>query len=196
MPKRESVLTICIFLLLIAGTVSAVPNLDRRLDKGGVGLKLGVFHSTTMYIKSRHADFLEAEYTWKAGFNGGPFFDVRLGRGNFISVAVELHDVQLMNDREKLLDINLGYKTTIFIRHKRLAYRPGFALGYGYISKVGFIEKVNLMTARAFVEMVFLSHPKYSYLVEFSVGMLPTGSGSLYDVSSNPYVMLRGGVVL
>ncbi|MDF1545648.1 MAG: hypothetical protein P1R58_11160 [bacterium] len=196
MTKRILSFLVGLYIVVLAGSVSAVPSLDHRLDRGGVGLKLGLFHSTTMHIKSKRTDIGDREFIWKAGFNGGPFFDIRLGRGNFVSVAVELHDVQLMDDREKLLDLNLGYKATIYVRNHRLAYRPGISAGFGYISKVGFIEKVNLVTARAFVEMVFLSHPKYSYLVEFSVGMLPDGSGILYDVTSNPYVMLRGGILL
>ena len=194
MPKRN-LIGIAVFFIM-AQSLVAVPMLDQRLNRGGVGVKVGVFNSTTMHIESEQSTLITDEYQWKAGFSGGPFFDFRLGKGHLLSLAIELHDVQMMQDREKLFDMNLGYKATFYNRQNRIAYRPGLAAGFGYISDIGDIDKINVMTSKVFLEMVFLSHPKYSYLLEFAIAMLPTGNSRHYKVHSNPYLMFRFGIVI
>ena len=186
--KRQVIIAI-LFSLFIGGFIFSSANaMDKRIRHGGAGFKAGLINKTTFLIDN-------IEYESKFGLTAGVFFDVALIRKTKLSFAFDFHDINVMNDRQWMIDVSVGLKPTIYNERGRTAIKPGIAGGFGYMFDVGKIESTTYITIKYLTEFMFLVDEKYSYLIEFSVMDTFNGGNNDIDVSFNPSVSLRLGVM-
>ena len=185
-----------LFILLLS-TLSAIPAdtsaFDQRLYKGGFGVKGGFIYVSTVHIDDKVTGDKVGDYQSKAGVTGGLFFDITLHQRTMLGLDIDLYDIQILNDREKLFNLGLSVKHAFPKKHSRMAVRPGLGIGYGYLAEIGFVEQANMLMVRAFTEVLFLSDRKVAWLVEGAVVMTPYGRSLDHKISANPFLMLRGG---
>ena len=182
-----------ISLSIVIAIPSETSAFDQRLYIGGFGVKGGFMYVSTVHLHNKHTG-LDSDFRTKAGLAGGVFFDIGLHGKTMLGLDIELFDIQVQNDREKLMNFGLNIKHTVAAySHIRMAVRPGVGIGYGYLAEVGFIEQANFMIVKAFTEVLFVSDPKIIWVVEAAVIMAPYGRTNDYEITTNPFLMLRGG---
>jgi hypothetical protein len=183
----------CAAVLVLVGSVSfaAAPLelTDKRIEKGGVGLKFGVENGTTYHIDG-------VNYSSRIGMGIGVFFEVPLVTRTMMLIAVDFHDIQLWDRRNFMIDVNLGIKPIIrWWKRSKVALKAGGAVGFGYLPVYGRMNSTTYLTVRASTELAFLVNRNYSYLLEFSLLAFPTGGNRQFSVSTKPTASLRCGVM-
>jgi hypothetical protein len=181
-----------ILLLIVIAIPSDTSAFDHRLYKGGFGVKGGFIYVTTVHLRDKSTGVNE-DYRTKAGLTGGVFFDIGLHRKTMLGLDIELYDVQIRGDREKLINFGLNIKHAIAYKNSRMAVRPGVGVGYGYLAEIGFIEKANFVIVKALTEVLFISDPKVIWVAEAAVVIVPYGRTIDHEITANPFLMLRGG---
>jgi len=111
-----------------------------------------------------------------------------------LSPAVDLLDINVVDDRQWMIDVSLGIKRVLHLRGSSVAVKPGIAIGYAYLAEFLPLDATEYMTWKVLVETAFLVSKRYSYIFEFSVTGTDGGGNSEVDVDANPIVGLRFGV--
>ncbi|HOZ09052.1 MAG TPA: hypothetical protein PKW75_12275, partial [candidate division Zixibacteria bacterium] len=79
--------------------------------------------------------------------------------------------------------------------HQRLAWRPGAAVGLGYLADIGFMRPTTYLTLKAFSELVLLPRGKWAVVLELGFMAAPSGGNSAVDVKIAPSLFLRAGLL-
>ena len=188
---------------LLAESADAV-LVDKRLRKGGFGLKGGLLNQSTY-------NFSGVQYGSKIALSGGLFFEFPLSRKFMLGLSGDLQNVIFdeLEDNEPFLDASIGPKYIILVEDADMAIKPGFALGFGYLGPIGNppldpddinekdrrISRTSYMTWRVTAEVMFLTQRPFAFLSEIILSGTSLGRNSELDVTTNPLLMLRIGVM-
>jgi hypothetical protein len=185
--------------LLAAGFLCAssadAQFVDKRLRKGGFGIKAGLVSQTTI-------SFSGHQYGSKFAMSGGIFFEFPLSDRFMLGLSGDLHNV-IMNqieDNEPFLDVSVGPKYLAVVESANIAVKPGAAIGFGYLGPMGpkFARKIartSYMTWRISSEVLFLSQRQHAYLTELVLMGTAFGRNSEVEVTTNPTFLIRFGIM-
>lgn len=163
--------------------------LDKRIRRGGVGARAGLLNAATFHIG-------DADESMKFGLTGGVFFDVPVVQPVAMTIVVDIHDIQLYNSRQMMINPQVGIKPTVkYFKDLKYALRPSATVGFGYLYDVGRLEASSYLTLRAAFEVLFFQNKNIGYVAELSVFGAPTGGNSAVDVTFGPVWSLRLGVM-
>jgi hypothetical protein len=130
------------------------------------------------------------------GLSGGVFFDVPLVQPVALTITCDIHDIQIYDSRQMMLNPQIGFKPTVkYFEHKKYALRPSATVGFGYLYDVGRLEASSYLTFKGAFEALFFQNKNIGYVLELSVFGAPSGGNSAVDVSFGPVWSLRVGVM-
>jgi hypothetical protein len=163
--------------------------MDKRIRRGGVGVKAGFLNASTFHIDSAGEEM-------RYGLTGGVFFDVPVVQPVAMTIAVDIHDIQLYTSRQMMINPQLGLKPTVkYIEERKYALRPLATVGFAYLYDIGRLEATSYLTVRAACEALFFQNKNIAYVLELSVFGAPYGGNSAVDVTFGPVWSLRVGVM-
>lgn len=171
-------------LLILAASISAA---DKRIEKGGAAFKAGMLFSTTYKLDS-------AEIDANDGITLGVSLELPLIKLSKLAFAIDFHDIQIFNDRQFMIDASVGIKPTIYLERSNLAFKPGVAIGFGHLAEIADLRASDYLTWKISFESMFLVKPRYSYIAEI-LFMGIDGQNDDFDISTNPTLLLRVGVI-
>jgi hypothetical protein len=197
--KITSALRFCFTVLsLFWGRYAlAEENLFAR-PRGGqnvVGIKLGVANGATFSVADRSTQSSDSTYHSRAGVMGGIFFDMRLSESRHLSLGVDILDVGVNTDREKLLDLSLAFKQRISPSRSPFILRPAIGVGLGYMADMNFLKASSFFTLKGYCEMLLQTEKPHSYLLELGLVGAPSGGNATERVRFTPMVYFRVGIV-
>ncbi len=190
----RSVKLLVIFLLIVAA--SAVPaaaqtlvadTIPKHIRRGAVGLKFGVVNTGEMEIDSVTLDP-------NPGWNIELWFDVPLFGRTMVTAAVDVYDFRFNEESERFIDVSLGLRRVIYMHDQALAWKPGAAVGLGYLADVGFMRPTTYVTAKANLELMMFTDNPHAFVFDIGVVGMPRGGNSTLDVSIAPSLFLRVGL--
>ncbi len=173
----------------VAGAVAA----DKRLERGAFGIKAGWIAATDFSMNWKVPRPNSTDYTTKVGLYAGVFYDIPIMHRLLLSPAIDLLDINVVDERQWMIDVSLGIKRVLHRRGSSVAVKPGIAIGYAYLAEFRPMKKTEYMTWKVLVEAAFLVNKRYSYVLEFSVTGTDGGNSEV-DVETNPIIGLRFGV--
>jgi len=186
--SRRSAPGVIVYPILIAIVLApALSAADKRIEKGGAVFKAGMLFSTTYKIDGREVDAND-------GITLGVGLEMPFIKLSKLAFAIDFHDVQIYNDRQFMIDASVGLKPTIYLESSNLAFKPGFAVGFGHLAEIANINGSDYLTWKASFETMFLVTPRYSYIAEI-LFMGADGQNDDHEISTNPTMMLRIGVM-
>ncbi len=185
-------ITAIIILILISSPIYAF---NKSIVKGGFGFKAGIINSSTIHLKLKDSDTDANDFETSPGLSVGIFFDIPINRKLMVGFESNIQNIYAYDEHEKALDLNIRLKRIINKARQRFAIKPFIGLGYAYLAKMGFLKKANLLTYHLGTEIVFFIDPKYAVLGELVIFGAPYGRSEVYEVSTNPIIVLRGGLV-
>ena len=200
---------LCIGLALCLGLGAATAwgappktsDLPKGLGRGAVGLKLGIINTGTVkltgrYIQRDTIEVADLELDPRAAMCGGVYFDVPMVPWFSLLFAADVYDIRFRTLSERCIDVSAGVKFALYNHHYRIAWRPGAAVGLGYLADIGFMRPTTYRTLKAFTELVI--YPRRGQLAYvFDIGMVgaPGGGNSTVDVTVAPSFSLRAGLL-
>lgn len=188
-----------LILICFAATISAgsqeAQKLDPRLIHGSFSFRAGLLNIGTVHVRNRATGAKVGDFETKTGIVMGTMFDIPVYRRWMMSIQTDILDVLFMDERGLILDVSAAVKYTTFNQYSKIAVRPGLAVGFAYLAELGFLEKVRFMTIRGFTEIIFLSNRNLALFTDISVFSAPIGFNRIYEVTTNPFVILRVGVL-
>jgi len=191
-------------LLLLPASASAAPTwadgVPKVIAHGGVGLKLGLINTGALTLTGRPTPWDSVavagkELDPKAAPSGQVFFDVPLTRAFLLLFSVDIYDLRFHPLSERFIDVAAGFKLAFYKHHQRLAWRPGAAVGLGYLADIGFMRPTTYLTLKAFSELVLLPRGKWAVVLELGFMAVPSGGNSAVDVKIAPSLFLRAGLL-
>lgn len=197
--KITSALLLCVAALALNGGSYAIAeeNLFARPQGGQnvVGIKLGFANGSTFKVTDRKTHSSDSTHQSRAGVMGGIFFDLRLSKSKHLSIIVDIIDIGVNTDREKLLDLSLAFKQRISPPGSPFILRPAIGAGLGYMADMHFLKASSFFTLKGFCEMLLQTEKPHSYLLELGLVGAPSGGNATNDVSFTPMVYFRVGIV-
>ncbi len=180
---------VIIMIFGVAGATAA----DKRLEKGAFGVKAGWIAATDFSMNWKEPQPNSTDYTTKIGLYAGVFYDIPIMHRLLLSPAIDLLDINVVGDRQWMIDISLGVKRVLHLRGSSVAVKPGIAIGYAYLADFRPMKSTEYTTWKVLVETAFLASKHYSYILELSVTNTDGGNSEV-DVDANPIIGLRFGV--
>lgn len=189
----------CVIALVFSAIspARAEENLFARPPGGQnvVGIKLGFVNGTTFTVKDRAGVAPDSAFHSQAGVMGGIFFDMSLSRSRHLSINMDIIDIIVNSDREKLLDLSLTLKQRITTANSPFILRPAIGAGLGYMADMNFLRASSFLTLKGYCEMLISTEKPHSYLFELGLVGSPSGGNRKNDVHFTPIVYLRAGIV-
>jgi hypothetical protein len=186
--------------LFLAGTADAT-FMDKRVRKGGFGIKGGLIGQTTVSVDNHH-------YNNRVAVSGGVFFELPLIHPLMLGISGDIYNIsfQGLEDNEPFLDIGIGPKYLAVMEAAGIVLKPGFNLGFGYLGPVAprkdslgvtryRIDATSDMTWRISTEALFLTRMRHAYLLELALVGTAFGGNADVDVTTNPVFLLRVGIM-
>lgn len=182
----------------------AQPGFDDETPKaikhGAVGLKLGIINSGNLTLNGKptpwdSVDVRGQEMNPNAAATGQLFFDVVLTRKLVLLFSADVYDIRFQQLSERLIDVAAGFKLVFYNEYKRLAWRPGAAVGFGFLQDIGFMRPTSYLTLKAFNELVLFPRGNWAFVFDLGVVAMPSGGNSTVDVEMAPSLYLRVGVL-
>jgi len=165
------------------------------LQIGAVGFKGGLISAATLHVQSIDSGATR-DYNTGIGLSAGVFFDVPLSRKLMVAFGLNFWDIQVFEEREPMLEADIGLKYVIYKPVSRLAIRPGVAIGGAHLADIGDLRTSRYVTAKVFTElMFFLRGEKHAFLLEVGAFGLVNGGDNDFSVTSTPIMYLRGAVL-
>jgi hypothetical protein len=93
-----------------------------------------------------------------------------------------------------MIDASVGFKPTIYLESSKLAFKPGAAIGFGHLAEIADLDGSDYVTWKISFESMFLVNPRFAYIGEV-LFMGANGYNNDFDISTNPTLMLRVGVM-
>ncbi len=197
-------LVVCLGLGGIAawGAPPKSGDLPKAIGRGAVGLKLGILNTGAITLTGRMLQrdtavwVTDHEMDPRAAACGGVHFDVPLAPWFSLLFAGDVYDIRFDQLSERCIDVSTGFKLAFYNRHYRIAWRPGAAVGLGYLADIGFMRPTTYLTLKAFTELVlFPRRGQFAYVFDLGVVGAPSGGNSTVDVTVAPSVYLRAGLL-
>lgn len=129
------------------------------------------------------------------GFTMGVAWDVGIDRRFSGGLSFDLHRIYVTNEGEYLFDVSLAAKAFFLIPRRRVAIRPGVAIGYGRATEVGPLDYSNHLIVKTTLEGLFFSKARSALLGELGVMSSVSGSDGPNDIRLGPYVIARIGIL-
>ena len=197
--EKKKVIFRCLTVLFVACFVVAGATqaqwVDKRLRKGGFGIKAGMVSQTTVSVSGR-------KYGSQFAMSGGIFFELPVTDRLMIGLHGDLHNVVMnqLEDNEPFLDAGIGPKYLAIVESANLAFKPGFAIGFGYLGPMGpkqarKFARTSYLTWRLSTELLFLTQRQHAYVTEVVLFGTALGGNSEIDVTTNPTFLLRVGIM-
>lgn len=167
----------------------------KMLQVGAVGFKGGLISAATLHVHSIDSGTTR-DYNTGIGLSAGVFFDVPLSRKLMVAFGLNYWDIQVFDERQPMMEADIGLKYVIYKPASRMAIRPGIAIGGAHLADIRDLRVSRYVTAKVFTElMFFLRGEKHAFLLEVGAFGLVNGGNNDFSVTSTPIMYLRGAVV-
>ena len=184
-----------IFLCLLAAVSEAATG---NLIKKGYDRHRSHFFAMGGVINGGTVRYNGDDFESNIGLSGGVGFDIAAGSRMYIGIACDLHDTQIFEEREAMLNVSLAIKPVIYKHREKVAYKPYFAVGIadlGGFNDIIQLEHTQYLTFKAAFEVVFFGRQKYVWTMEVGVWGSPYCFNHDYDITFGPIVQARVGVM-
>ncbi len=162
-----------------------------------VGLKAGLVTGGPVNYQLKGGHTSKHDFSTDDGLDVGIFLEHGVYRKLKATLSADAHNIRQsdVDISEFMIDIAVGAKLALFVPNSRFAIRPGVCLGYGHLSKIGFVENSHFTTLKIYSEFVHYTVRGGGVLLETGVVWAPSGSNADFEGSAGPMLLLRGGLV-
>jgi len=108
---------------------------------------------------------------------------------------MDLQDIQFFEEREAMFNFSIGLKPVIYNDKKKMAYKPGLAVGLADLGHIGYLKRTQYLTLKGSFEMVFFSESKYVFFGELALWGAPECFNDEYDITLGPFLQVRLGIM-
>lgn len=188
---RQFIYTLLLFFI-IGGPADArnLLKTDSRRHRSHFGIKFGLINGGTAYINGQ-------SYSTKVALTGGVYFDIVVTPWLYSGISINLHDVQIDQFRQKMLEISYSIKPAHYSKMERSAFKPAFEVGFADLGQFGpedyKFERTQYLTLKVGVEMVFFSEKNYAWTVDVVLWGSPHCFNSDLDITFGPLLIGRLG---
>lgn len=174
-------------LVLVLALAGGVRPADAQAPTNDLtyGVKAGLASPGCVYIDD--SDCLETDLNYALGAFLDYALAPRLVGGLFLDVLGVSGEA---TDTETLLDVGFALKAQIDLPNNAVRLRPGFGVGYGFISVEG--ESAGFLTLRLPLEVLLVTGAGRAYGMELAVYTGPWGGSEESTIVFGPGVILRG----
>ena len=191
MLNRLNWTAVVLICLLATGTYAASGNLVKKQyekHRTHFGMKLGINNLGTARVDDVH-------YNTNVGLSGGFYFDFVVSKNLFWSLTFDFQDLQFFQEREAMLNINIGIKPAFYHKNGKIGYKPGFMVGLADLGHIGPLKRTQYVTMKCFFELIFFTEQKYVFSWELAVWGTSHCFDSEHDISLGPFFQLRAGLM-
>jgi hypothetical protein len=185
--KRIFILLLASHLILCSTLLGISPYAPK--GKGLVGPKIGI-------LGRANIEAGDETFTSKINVSLGLFFDVSVAGRLYSGVAVDFHNIEVLDQQQFFLDISIPLKFSIPFDHPGIIVKPVVAVGWGHLAGITFMKATNYLTLKASVELHYLMPKKRAWVFELGVFDAPVGGNSHTDSSVGLAPLFRVGYVL
>ena len=185
MPKKRILLLLLASHLILCSSSSGISPYAPK-GKGLVGPKLGI-------LGRANVDAGDETFTSKINVSLGLFFDVPVAGGFYSGIAIDFHNIQVLDQQQFFLDVSIPLKFSIPIDRPGIIVKPVVAVGWGHLAGITFMKATDYLTVKGLVELHYLMPKKRAWVFELGVFDAPVGGNSHTDSSVGPAPFLRVG---
>ena len=167
-----------------AATNDTIP---KQLARGAVGLRAGIINTGTL-------EEGDIERDPNLGATGGVFFDVPTLGKLMTTFSIDIYDVRLKRVSERFIDVSLGFKWVFHKYRQKMAWKPGAAVGIGYLADMGQVSASTFLTVKGFLEMMLFTDGRHAWVFDLGWVVAPVGSNEVHEVSLAPSIYLQVGI--
>lgn len=185
--KRILLLLLASHLLLCSSSSAISPYAPK--GKGLVGPKIGIMGRADI-------DAGDQTFTSEINVSLGLFFDVPVVGGFYSGIAVDFHNIEVLDQQQFLLDISIPLKFSIPFDRPGIIVKPVVAFGWGHLADIGFMSPTDYLTVKVLIELHYLMPKKRAWVFDLGVLNAPIGGNSHIESSVGPALLFRVGYVL
>ncbi|MFZ5979015.1 MAG: hypothetical protein ACOYVF_00130 [Candidatus Zixiibacteriota bacterium] len=192
--KYNTIKGMVLFCLLALGSNAAAANLitnTYRQHRSHFFVMGGIINGGTVRFDGE-------SFESNIGLSCGAGFDIAANNWMYVGVIFDLHDAQIFEEREAMLNLSLAFKPVIYKHKKKVAYKPNIAVGFadlGGFNDIVQLEHTQYLTLKAGFEVVFFGRQKYVWTAEVGVWGSPYCFNNEYDITFGPIIQARIGVM-
>jgi len=158
------------------------------IDETTFGVKGGIVTGGTLWVED-FSDDIGTSYA----LNG--FVDYRLAEKLIGGISLDIIGISSFEESEQLISFNMNLKAQIYMKENNLLIRPGLSFGYGKLSAPRGSDDSSQLVMGAGVEFSFPSKTARNYLFDIGIIGSPVGGNDDYDITFEPIIFLRGGML-
>jgi len=185
--KRTLLLLLASHLILCSSSLGISPYAPK--GKGLVGPKIGI-------LGRANIEAGDETFTSNINISLGLFFDVPVVAGFYSGIAVDFHNIEVLDQQQFFLDISIPLKFSIPFDRPGIVVKPVVAFGWGHLAGITFMKATNYLTVKVSVELHYLMPKKRAWVFELGVFDAPVGGNSHTDSSVGLAPLFRIGYVL
>lgn len=177
-----------VFIIGALLSFSSALGMEKQIAKGGFGFKAGLINSTSFVIN-------DIEYESNTGLATGVYFDLPFIRKSKVVIALDFYDIHVLDDKQWMIDLSLGFRPTFRKAGSDVALKPGIAIGYSHLALIGDLNTTNYLTFKSGVEIMYHTGRKYVHTFEIFFLATRYGGNRTVEISHNPVLVVRLGVL-
>ena len=196
------VLLVVFVLLQMAGTSSGQTG---EKSKSIFGIKIGSIGGNTFKLTEVRSGSGSYDGAYKeSGLGGGFFLDIPVGRRFYGGFSIEVQSIKILtaqngipltDESKRLLEVGANFKFKMPVHNSPIIFRPGIGAGFGILSDAPVIGNSRYFIFKTFLETVVMTGKRIGFLGEIGFWSVLAGGNDEYDITMDPTLMLRGGMV-
>jgi hypothetical protein len=166
---------------------TVMDSIPKQLSRGAVGLRVGILNTGSVELGTdeRNPD---------PGATIGVFFDVPTVSSLMSTFNIDIYDIRMDPVSERFIDVSAGFKWVFHKSRSKLAWKPGAAVGLGYLAHIGNIRPSTYLTVKGFMELMFFTGSRHAWVFNLGVVAAPAGGNENYDITVDPSLYFQVGI--
>jgi len=160
---------------------------------GLVGIKAGLFSRTNIDGETT-TDGENVSFRTQVGSSAQLYADFTLFSKTYLSTSFDFYYVQIVRNNQIMLEGSLGLKRMINLGFRKTRFKPGVAVGFAYLSRIGDLKSTDFVTVKGTLETHFIMTPRRTWLLELALIQSVSGGNSRYDLEFGPSLLVRVGL--
>lgn len=167
----------------------------RERTRFHIGAKVGL-------VGSGGAKVEEYDVSLSSGASWGLYLDLPSRMATCAAFSVDWHKIkpEASDDSRYLTDVSVNLKLALRGQSRSVRLQPGLGIGYGHVSESEGIPSAGFFVVKGYLDAICpVGSSGMAVLVELGLIAAPYGrstSGTQYDVSADPRILFRMGIVL
>lgn len=189
---RMKTIGIVVFLVITTVTVYGQETEFDIMKDTLIGIKFGYLGAGTIYVEGIAGD-TDSSSTF------GTFLDYRVAEKLYMNFYLDMHTITAYGISKTLTDIGGGFKVVFYNEESGIVFRPSICLGYGSLPGISlgnyYVDSSSYFIIKPSLEILIPTKSNLAVLGEIGFISAPVGGNSDFDVTMEPTLILRAGII-